>query len=132
MQITSDQLDCALKNNKMNRKDLAIALGVGVSAVNTWVVRGSIPKRYLPQLEFLFQEVASVGREITIEFTDEEWILIDRFISNYPNIKLDEYARGKIFELCAGMSDQQEGIGRRNQYVKSNRLYGRGSANDII
>lgn len=89
-----------------NRKWLAEKCLVSTGQCYNWFsVNGKIPAAKLELIKTLMSQTEKqpAKNQIILEFTRDEMEIVQQFKTKYPAININDYARGKVFELCSSM-----------------------------
>lgn len=128
MEITAQQFDNALKKNGLNRKDLALKLGISLHTVNGWVFRERISKKHCAEVSKLLfdREEQHKGGIIMVPMYADEFVEYEK-LAQEEGLTFSQFA----IKALRKMIDSTPRIERPTNSIKSERIYGSRDAKDI-
>ncbi len=142
MSPSREEIKNWLKTNNLSYEWLAEKCLVKYGTVKNWMAKTEIPPAKLDFIKSLMEKEPNLKDEVseaefTLEFTDEEMKVINKFREAFPNLSLPEYARGKVDELCSSMTQAVTSYGELEEdaplkAAEEPAVYGGGTYSPII
>lgn len=115
MKITANDFDNALKRNGMTRTEFATKLGIDRTAVNMWVFRGSVPKKFTREVSLLLNQDG-------INQTQEAVVLVKCTVREYLDYEALASTEGlTLSQFAAKALTQYIAQRKSNTYTKNHQ-----------